>query len=97
VVRWMMMTKIPVTAAVRLVFMKAVADCASMEDLVIASDEMWTIVRPPRLTPGGASAYRTKVDARPEGAPSLTRAPPAAFLLDEVKTQRYPRNIVGLG
>jgi hypothetical protein len=40
VVRWMMMTKIPVTAAVRLVFMKAVADCASMEDLVIASDVM---------------------------------------------------------
>jgi hypothetical protein len=35
-----MMTKLPVTAAVRLVFMKTVADCASMEDLVIASDVM---------------------------------------------------------
>ena len=87
----------PVTAALRLVFKRAVADCTSMENRVIASDALWTIVRPPRLTRGGASAYRAKVDARPEGARSLTRATLAAFLLDEVETCRYPRSIVGLG
>jgi putative NADH-flavin reductase len=87
----------PRVAILRLVFRKAVADCASMENLVVASDVMWTIVRPPRLTEGGASAYRAKTDARPEGALSLSRATLAAFLLDEVETCRYPRNIVGLG
>jgi putative NADH-flavin reductase len=84
-------------AALRLIFRKAVADCTAMENLVMASDVMWTIVRPPRLTEGGASEYCAKAAARPEGALSLTRATLAAFLLDEVETCRYPRTLVGLG
>jgi putative NADH-flavin reductase len=89
--------KTPIVMALRLLFRKAIADCTSMENLVMASDVNWTIVRPPRLTGGGVSAYRANIDARPEGALSLTRATLAAFLLDEVETCRYPRNIVGLG
>jgi putative NADH-flavin reductase len=89
--------KSPVAMALRLVFRKAIADCASMERRVLASHVMWTIVRPPRLTGGGASKYRAEIDARPKGAFSLTRASLASFLLDEAETCRYPRTIVGLG
>jgi putative NADH-flavin reductase len=88
----------PIVALLRRLFAAAIADSTAMEHVVRASACAWTIVRPPRLTEGGASrGYRALVDALPRGAWSMARADLAAFLLDEAENAMYSRAIVGVG
>src|SRR5450631_624358 len=50
-------------------------DCAAMENVVLASDIDWTIVRPPRLTNGPLTGrYALAVDRMPRGSVSVSRA-----------------------
>ena len=72
-------------------------DCAAMENVVLASDIDWTIVRPPRLTNGPLTGrYALAVDRMPRGSVSVSRADVGHFMLDELASNAYARQIVGM-
>jgi hypothetical protein len=85
-----------VTALLRRILARHVADSTARERLVQASDTERTIVRPPRLRQGGARRGRVKVGSSPKGGWTLQYADLAAFVVDEAEKQRYPQTIVGL-
>jgi putative NADH-flavin reductase len=87
----------PVIKLLRWILARHVADSTAMEDLVRKSDVGWTIVRPPRLTDGGAHrGYRLQVGALPRGAWSMRRADLATYLIDEAESGAHAGAIVGV-
>jgi putative NADH-flavin reductase len=57
------------------VFADAYADMRRMEDLVVATDLDWTILRPPMLTDGAhTTRYRTEVGGNIRGGNRISRA-----------------------
>ena len=72
-----------------------VADHAAKERLIIASELDWTIVRPPKLTNGGATGhYRHGEEVRPVPLfPTLARADLAVFILSQLDDRDYVRKI----
>jgi hypothetical protein len=68
-----------------------------MEAVVRATDLDWTIARPPRLVKTRDESYRSRRDALPDGAFSMSYRAVAAFLLDSVEQGTHTREIVGLG
>jgi putative NADH-flavin reductase len=75
-------------------------DSSEMEGIVKASGLDWTIARPPRLTNGPLTGrYGVADDQLPRGvggAPSISRADVAHFLLEELEHPAHIRRIVGL-
>jgi putative NADH-flavin reductase len=71
-------------------------DLVEMETVVRATDLDWTIARPPRLVKTGDESYRSRCDALPDGAWSMSHRAVAAFLLDCVERGTHTREIVGL-
>ncbi len=75
-------------------------DSAEMERIVKESGLNWTIARPPRLTNGPLTGrYGVADDRLPPGAggaPTLSRADVAHFLLDELERPAHVRRIVGI-
>ena len=91
-------TRNPIVVLLRLVLARTVADSTAMERSVRAGVHDWTILRPPRLTDGGAArGYRLRVDTLPAGAWSMQRVDLARALLDEAQHARHVRAIVGVG
>jgi putative NADH-flavin reductase len=87
----------PVIRLLRWILAREVADSTAMESLVRTSGVNWTIVRPPRLTNGGARrGYRLRVGERPRGAWSMQRADLADYLIDEAETGAHVGAIVGV-
>jgi putative NADH-flavin reductase len=72
-------------------------DIGLMEDAVIASDLVWTLVRPAVLTDGPATGtYRTALGDTVPGGLRVSRADVAAFLLNIMENDRYRRERVSL-
>jgi putative NADH-flavin reductase len=85
----------PIAVMMRWLLAIEIKDSGAMESLVRASDANWTIVRPPRLTEGGAlKGYRVSVNGMPGGIRSMDRRDLATFLLDETEKSQYPRTVV---
>jgi putative NADH-flavin reductase len=87
----------PIAVMLRWLLAIEIKDSGAMESLVRASDASWTIVRPPRLTEGGAlKGYRVSVNGMPGGIQSMDRRDLATFLLDETEKSQYPKTVVGV-
>lgn len=70
-------------------------DRIEQERLVAASDLEWTIIKPPRLTEGGATGAVRAGPTLPVGLRSrISRADLAAFILDEIDAPRFVRERV---
>lgn len=71
-------------------------DLGTAEDIVRATTFDWTIVRPPRLTNGNNSTYRTMRDALPHNGNVATFRSVATFMTDTVEQRTHIRELVGL-
>jgi putative NADH-flavin reductase len=71
-------------------------DSLAMEAIVQASGLDWTIARPPRLTQGDYTTYRSRENAAPRMGFSLSRKAVAAFMLDAIEQKKYFHKIVGI-
>jgi putative NADH-flavin reductase len=71
-------------------------DLSAMENVIRATELDWTIVRPPRLVSGPATAPRIAVAGLPARARSISFRSVAAFLLDCVERDEHVRHVVGL-
>ncbi len=71
-------------------------DSLAMEKIVRASGLDWTIARPPRLTEGESSTYRSQEGAPPRKGFSIARKAVAAFMLDAIEQRKHSHKIVGL-
>jgi putative NADH-flavin reductase len=71
-------------------------DLRAAEDILRSSSLDWTIVRPPRLTNGRNSSYRTAREALPAGGNVATFRAVAAFMLDTAENATCIRDVVGL-
>lgn len=71
-------------------------DSLSMEEVVRGSDLDWTIVRPPLLTQGNYFTYRSRENAAPSSAFTVSRKAVASFMLDAAEKNRHFRRIVGI-
>ena len=71
-------------------------DSLAMEEIVQSNGLDWTIARPPRLTHGNSSAYRSREGTAPKMGFSLSRKAVAAFMLDAIEQQKHLRKIVGI-
>jgi putative NADH-flavin reductase len=82
-------------AVYRRQFPDLAADASAQERAVIDSGLDWTVVKPPRLTSGGAT-HRVRADrAQRVGLLSrVSRADLAAFMLDEASAGRHIRERV---
>lgn len=80
----------------RFILRNHMIDSLRMEQIVRESDLEWTIARPPGLTNGGRKTFRSREDAAPKLAFSLSRAAVAAFLLDSLEKRQHVRKIVGI-
>src|SRR5712691_4472576 len=60
-------------------------DSLAMEQIVQGSGLDWTIARPPRLTQGEYSTYRSREGAAPKMGFTLARKAVAAFMLDAIE------------
>lgn len=75
----------------------AFADLRHMEVTVRQSGLDWTIVRPPRLTDGGASGrYRTGPGYTLAGGKAIDRADLARFMLDQLETDENRGHAVAI-
>jgi len=73
------------------------ADMRRMEDLVMASDRDWTIVRPARLVDtSGVIPYRVQEGYMVPGMSETKRADLAEFLLREAVSPQYVRKAVAV-
>jgi putative NADH-flavin reductase len=76
------------------------SDSAEMDRMVRASDLVWTIVRPPRLTNGPLTGQYEVADdhlpSRGGGAATISRADGAHFLLEELERGAHRGRIVGV-
>jgi uncharacterized protein YbjT (DUF2867 family) len=80
---------------IKRVFRHVYTDLARAEDLVLASDRDWTIVRPPRLTDGPATGtYRTSTVANLPRGRTVSRADVADLMLRAVTDPALVRQIV---
>ncbi|MDB5051893.1 MAG: Flavin reductase [Fibrobacteres bacterium] len=71
-------------------------DCLAMEKIVESSGLEWTIARPPRLTGGGSTTYRSREGAPPKMGFVLSRRAVASFMLDVVEQKSHLQKIVGI-
>lgn len=71
-------------------------DSLAMEKVVQDSGLDWTIARPPRLTQGQFTTYRSREGAAPRRCFTLSRKAVAAFMLDAIEQKRHFQRIVGI-
>jgi putative NADH-flavin reductase len=71
-------------------------DSLAMEEIVQANGLDWTIARPPRLTEGDYTTYRSREAAAPKMGLTLSRKAVAAFMLDAIEQQKHFHKIVGI-
>ena len=71
-------------------------DSLAMEEIVQASGLNWTIARPPRLTHGEYTTYRSREGAAPKMGFTLARKAVAAFMLDAIEQEKHFHKIVGI-
>jgi len=71
-------------------------DSLRMEDVVKGSGLDWTIARPPRLTQGNYTTYRSREGAAPKMGFSLARKAVAAFMVDAIEQKKHFQKIVGI-
>jgi len=71
-------------------------DSLAMEEIVQGSGLDWTIARPPRLTEGEYTTYRSREGAAPKMGFSLSRKAVAAFMLDAIEQEKHFQKIVGI-
>ena len=71
-------------------------DSLAMEGIVQSNGLDWTIARPPRLTQGDSTTYRSREDAAPRMGFTLDRKAVAAFMLDAIEQTKHLRKIVGI-
>jgi uncharacterized protein YbjT (DUF2867 family) len=71
-------------------------DSLAMEEIVRGNGLDWTIARPPRLTQGDSSTYRSREGAAPRMGFTLARKAVAAFMLDAIEQKKHLRKIVGI-
>lgn len=90
-------TKALVKPMLRRMLRHGFADMRGMEDLVAAADLDWTVIRPPRLTNGKATAtYRTEVGRNVRGAIQVSRADVAACVLRSLTEPSWVRAAVSV-
>jgi putative NADH-flavin reductase len=75
---------------------KHMRDSLAMEGIVQSNGLDWTIVRPPRLTQGDSTTYRSHEDAAPRMGFTLDRKAVAAFMLDAIEQTKHLHKIVGI-
>jgi putative NADH-flavin reductase len=75
----------------------AFTDFVATEEIVRASGLDWTIVRPPRLTNGGAKAYRMEIDHTVRRGSLISRTDLATATLDAAGDPATVGHAVGLG
>lgn len=90
---WQRMILLPI---IRLVYRRAYADLARMEDVLRASAAMWSVFRPPYLTDDPHNTYRLRVDATPSGNLSVARADLAMAMLDVLDDPTTYRRFLGI-
>jgi putative NADH-flavin reductase len=71
-------------------------DSLAMEGIVQSNGVDWTIARPPRLTQGDSTTYRSREDAAPKMGFMLDRRAVAAFMLDAIEQTKHLHKIVGI-
>ena len=71
-------------------------DSLAMEDIVQSDSLDWTIARPPRLTHGDSTTYRSREGAAPRMGFTLDREAVAAFMLDAIEQTKHLQKIVGI-
>jgi putative NADH-flavin reductase len=71
-------------------------DSLAMEEIVQSDDLDWTIARPPRLTHGDSTTYRSREGAAPRMGFTLDRKAVAAFMLSAIEQTKHLRKIVGI-
>ena len=71
-------------------------DSLAMEGIVQSNGLDWTIARPPRLTQGDSTTYRSREDAAPRMGFTLDRKAVAAFMLDAIDQTKHLHKIVGI-
>ncbi len=71
-------------------------DSLAMEGIVQSNGLDWTIARPPRLTQGDSTTYRSREDAAPTMGFTLDRKAVAAFMLDAIEQTKHLHKIVGI-
>src|SRR5262245_37542909 len=81
---------------VSLILRNHMRDSLAMEEIVQASGLDWTIARPPRLTEGEYTTYRSREGAAPKMGFSLSRKAVAAFMLDAIEQEKHFQKIVGI-
>src|SRR3954447_6979933 len=64
-------------------------DSLAMEGIVQSNSLDWTIARPPRLTQGNSTTYRSREDAAPRMGFTLDRKAVAAFMLDAIEQTKH--------
>lgn len=75
---------------------KHMRDSLAMEGIVQSNGLDWTIARPPRLTEGDSTTYRSREDAAPRMGFTLDRKAVAAFMLDAIEQTKHLHKIVGI-
>jgi putative NADH-flavin reductase len=71
-------------------------DSLAMEGIVQSNSLDWTIARPPRLTQGDSTTYRSREDAAPRMGFTLDRKAVAAFMLDAIEQTKHLHKTVGI-
>ena len=71
-------------------------DSLAMENIVQSNGLDWTIARPPRLTQGDSTTYRSREGAAPRMGFTLDRKAVAAFMLDAIEQTKHLHKIVGI-
>ena len=76
-----------------LIFRNIMAEHLRIEEIVKASALRWTIVRPPKLTNGPPRGYVASLELQQRSF-SVARADVAAFIADELESNKYVRRAV---
>jgi putative NADH-flavin reductase len=71
-------------------------DSLAMEKVVQDSGLDWTIARPPRLTQGQSTTYRSREGAAPPKGFTISRKAVAAFMIDAIEQKKHFQKIVGI-
>ena len=76
-----------------LIFRNIMAEHLRVEEIVKGSALRWTIVRPPKLTNGPPRGYVASLELQQRSF-SVARADVAAFIADELESNKYVRQAV---
>ena len=76
-----------------LIFRNILAEHRRVEEIVKGSALRWTIVRPPKLTNGPPRGYVASLELQQRSF-SVARADVAAFIADELESNKYVRQAV---